>query len=70
MDVRALSLAREAMAYVSPLADGIFAVQGLSAHSIVLTPSFKRRDDILTAMRRGVRNQTLFRKNAAAKLGL
>ncbi|HEY2512928.1 MAG TPA: acyl-CoA dehydrogenase family protein [Polyangiaceae bacterium] len=55
VDVRALSLAREAMAYVSPLADGIFAVQGLSAHPLVLSPSFPRREEILTAMRRGER---------------
>jgi acyl-CoA dehydrogenase len=55
VDVRALSLAREAMAYASPLADGIFAVQGLSAHPIVLSPSFPRRDEVLTAMRRGER---------------
>jgi acyl-CoA dehydrogenase len=53
LDVRGLSLAREAMAYASPLADGIFAVQGLSAHPLVMTPSFKRRDEVLTAMRRG-----------------
>lgn len=55
VDVRALSLAREAMAYASPLADGIFAVQGLSAHPLVLTPSFGRRAEILSAMRRGER---------------
>ncbi len=55
VDVRALSLAREAMAYVSPLADGIFAVQGLSAHPLLLTPSFPRRSELLTAMRRGER---------------
>ncbi len=55
VDVRALSLAREAMAYVSPLADGIFAVQGLSAHSLILSPSFARRDEVLSAMRAGTR---------------
>jgi len=55
VDVRALSLAREAMAYVSPLADGVFAVQGLSAHALVLSPSFARRDEVLTAMRAGTR---------------
>jgi acyl-CoA dehydrogenase len=55
VDVRALSLAREAMAYVSPLADAIFAVQGLSAHPLVLTPGFARRTEILAAMRRGER---------------
>lgn len=55
VDVRALSLAREAMAYASPLADGIFAVQGLSAHPLVLSPSFARRTEVLSAMRRGER---------------
>ncbi len=55
VDVRALSLAREAIAYASPLADGIFAVQGLSAHPLVLTPSFARQAEILSAMRRGER---------------
>ena len=55
VDVRGLSLAREAMAYASPLADGIFAVQGLSAHPLVLTPSFPRRNEVLSAMRRGER---------------
>jgi acyl-CoA dehydrogenase len=55
VDVRALSLAREAIAYASPLADGIFAVHGLSAHPLVLTPSFARRAEILSAMRRGER---------------
>jgi acyl-CoA dehydrogenase len=55
VDVRALSLAREAIAYVSPLADGVFAVQGLSAHSLVLSPAFARRDEVLSAMRAGTR---------------
>jgi acyl-CoA dehydrogenase len=55
VDVRSLSLAREAVAYASPLADGIFAVQGLSAHPVVLSPAFPRRDEVLLAMRRGER---------------
>jgi acyl-CoA dehydrogenase len=55
VDVRGLSLAREALAYASPLADAIFAVQGLSAHPLVLTPGFARRDEVLTAMRKGER---------------
>jgi acyl-CoA dehydrogenase len=55
VDVRSLSLAREAMAYVSPLADGIFAVQGLSAHPLVLTPGFPRRAELLAQMRKGER---------------
>src|ERR1700679_1432421 len=36
VDVRALCIAREALAYASPLADGVFAVQGLGAHPIIL----------------------------------
>jgi acyl-CoA dehydrogenase len=36
VDVRALCVAREALAYVSPLADSIFAVQGLGSHPILL----------------------------------
>jgi acyl-CoA dehydrogenase len=55
VDVRGLCLARETLAYASPLADGIFAVQGLSAHPIVLTAGFARRDEILSAMRKGER---------------
>jgi acyl-CoA dehydrogenase len=51
--VRALSLARESLAYDSPLADGIFAVQGLSACPLVLTPGFARRAEVLDAMRAG-----------------
>ncbi len=36
VSVRALCLAREALGYRSPLADSIFAVQGLGSHSFVL----------------------------------
>ena len=53
VDVRSLCLAREALGYVAPLADSIFAVQGLSSHPLVLTPSFKRREAVLAAMVRG-----------------
>jgi acyl-CoA dehydrogenase len=35
VDVRALCLVREMLGYVSPLADAIFAVQGLGAHPLV-----------------------------------
>ncbi len=55
VDVRQLCVAREALGYVSPLADGIFAVQGLGAHALVVTPSFSRRDEVLRAMRGGER---------------
>ncbi len=39
IDLRAICLAREALAYLSPLADGIFAVQGLSIHPLILARS-------------------------------
>jgi acyl-CoA dehydrogenase len=55
VDVRSICLAREALGYASPLADGIFAVQGLAAQPLLLSPSFARRDEILGAMRRGER---------------
>jgi acyl-CoA dehydrogenase len=47
IDVRALSVAREAIAYVSPLADSIFAVQGLGSHPILLAGEGARRASIL-----------------------
>jgi acyl-CoA dehydrogenase len=53
--VRSLSLAREAMAYGSVLADAIFAVQGLGAQAIVQSPAFARRAEVLDAMRAGHR---------------
>ncbi len=53
VDVRSLCLAREALGYFAPLADSIFAVQGLSSHPLLLTPSFQRRDAVLAAMVRG-----------------
>jgi acyl-CoA dehydrogenase len=53
VDVRSLCLAREALGYFAPLADSIFAVQGLSSHPLVLTPSFRRRDAVLAKMARG-----------------
>jgi acyl-CoA dehydrogenase len=54
-DVRSIALMREALAYVSPMADSIFAVQGLSARSLVVTESFSRRAEVLDAMRAGHR---------------
>lgn len=36
VDVRALCLVREALGYASPLADAIYAVQGLGAHPLLL----------------------------------
>lgn len=53
VDVRALCLVREALGQISPLADGIFAVQGLGSHSVSLTPGFSDRDVILGRVGRG-----------------
>jgi acyl-CoA dehydrogenase len=53
VDVRALCLVREALAYSSPLADSVFAVQGLASHPLVLVPSFPGRSEILARVRRG-----------------
>jgi len=53
LDVRALCLAREALAYHSPLADSIFAVQGLGAHPIVLVKDATGREKLLADVRRG-----------------
>src|SRR5947209_7281258 len=55
VDVRALSVAREAIAYVSPLADSIFAVQGLGSHPILLAGEGARRASILAEVVRGER---------------
>ena len=53
IDVRALCLVREALAYCSPLADSVFAVQGLGSHPLVLVPSFPGRSELLGQVRRG-----------------
>jgi acyl-CoA dehydrogenase len=55
IDVRALSIAREAIAYVSPLADSIFAVQGLGSHPLLLAGEGLRRAGILAEVVRGER---------------
>jgi acyl-CoA dehydrogenase len=47
VDVRALCVLREALAYVSPLADSVFAVQGLGSYPLVLAASFRRRAELL-----------------------
>ncbi len=53
VSVLSLVLAREGLGYVSPLADSIFAVQGLGSHPIALTPLFRERRELLTAARTG-----------------
>jgi acyl-CoA dehydrogenase len=55
VDVRALCVAREAIAYVSPLADSIFAVQGLGSHPILLAGEGPRRASVLAEVVRGER---------------
>ena len=48
-------VAREAIAYVSPLADSIFAVQGLGSHPILLAGEGARRASVLAEVVRGER---------------
>lgn len=55
LDVRALSIAREALAYHSPLADSIFAVNGLGSYPIILAGEAARRASILAEVVRGER---------------
>lgn len=55
IDVRALCVVREALAYVSPLADSIFAVQGLGSFPILLAGEGKRRAKILAEVVTGRR---------------
>ena len=55
IDVRSLCLARELVAYASPLADSILAVQGLGSHPIAMTPSFPERASILAEVASGRR---------------
>ncbi len=55
VDVRALCVAREALAYVSPLADAIFAVQGLGSYPILLAGEAERRAAVLAEVVRGER---------------
>lgn len=55
LDVRALCLVREALGYVSPLADSIFAVQGLGSYPLLLGGDFPGRDAILREVASGAR---------------
>lgn len=55
VDVRALCVAREELGYVSPLADSIFAVQGLGSHPILLAGEGERRARILAEVVSGTR---------------
>ncbi len=47
VSVRSLCVAREAIAYVSPLADSIFAVQGLGSHPLILAGESEKRAAVL-----------------------
>ncbi len=53
VDLRALCLVREALGQVSPLADSIFAVQGLGVTPVVLAGSAEQRQKLLPAAVRG-----------------
>lgn len=55
VDVRALSVAREALAYASPMADSIFAVQGLGSHPILLAGEAEKRASVLAEVVSGQR---------------
>ncbi len=53
--IRTLCVIREELAYVSPLADGIFAVQGLGSYPIVLAGEQSHRSSVLAEVVRGKR---------------
>jgi len=53
VDTRALCLIRECLGYVSPIADGIFAVQGLSSSPIRLAGTSEEHMALLERIRRG-----------------
>ncbi len=55
LDVRALAILREALAYVSPMADSIFAVQGLGSYPLLLADEGARRSAVLAEVTRGER---------------
>jgi acyl-CoA dehydrogenase len=55
VDIRSLVLIREALGYCSPLADAIFAVQGLGSYPIVLAGSDEQRERYLPAVLAGDR---------------
>lgn len=55
VDVRSLCVAREALAYVSPMADSIFAVQGLGSHPILLAGEAEKRAGVLAEVVGGQR---------------
>ena len=55
LDVRALVLVREALGFADPLADAIFAVQGLGSYPIVLAGTSAQKEELLGDVVRGTR---------------
>ena len=55
VDVRSLCVAREALAYVSPMADSIFAVEGLGSQPILLAGEQEKRKQVLDEVVKGTR---------------
>ena len=55
VSVRSLCVAREAIAYVSPLADSIFAVEGLGSHPLILAGEADKRRNVLDEVVAGKR---------------
>ena len=55
VDVRALCIAREALAYASPLADSVFAVHGLAAHVLLSSRPVDRQSELLKRVASGDR---------------
>jgi acyl-CoA dehydrogenase len=53
VDLRALCLIREMLGYACPLADAIFAVQGLGSYPIVLAGSEQQRQEFLPKIKTG-----------------
>jgi acyl-CoA dehydrogenase len=55
IDIRSLALIRDALGQLSPLADALFAVQGLGLFPIVLAGSLEQREKYLPGALRGER---------------
>lgn len=53
IDVRALCIVREVLGYVSPVADSIFAVQGLGSHAFVLSQATDEGTELLRKVAAG-----------------
>lgn len=53
VDIRALCIVREVLGYVSPVADSIFAVQGLGSHAFVLSQSTPVGTEVLRKVAAG-----------------